>query len=345
MKSRSCLKGETRDTWLKIVKNQLILATDNYVIDNTYGVENFETNRKSLIKSSRDEEAIEDLKTYIQNQKKTRNMRIDSYVRRVKTLNNYTSFMDNGAIKLTEREMIRQVVLKGIPVTWNLNLKRANNHNCATLADLQKVLKSIEEADEVEIKYTDQKKRIDRDNSRKGRGQGSYQRSNEGSSFNRNEGQKAGDKPCRKTGHNHKWKDCTDNRFGINYQDNESNANESRPTGRRNEREVTYEDDNSCNLMIDKMISDEDEDMTNLGKYYESDSEDESDEEDSYLLRNGRPVVTKEKLKTKRTRASVIFSLEDKNGNKMEYIGLLDTGSTGGLISKELVEKYDFQCK
>ena len=99
------------------------------------------------------------------------------------------------------------------------------------------------------------------------------------------------------------------------------------------------------NLMIDKMISDEDEDMTNLGKYYESDSEDESDEEDSYLLRNGRPVVTKEKLKTKRTRASVIFSLEDKNGNKMEYIGLLDTGSTGGLISKELVEKYDFQCK
>ena len=101
------------------------------------------------------------------------------------------------------------------------------------LVKLQKVLKSIEEADEVEIKYTDQKKRIDRDNSRKGRGQGSYQRSNEGSSFNRNEGQKAGDKPCRKTGHNHEWKDCTDNRFGINYQDNESNANASRPTGRR----------------------------------------------------------------------------------------------------------------
>ena len=140
-------------------------------------------------------------------------------------------------------------------------------------------------------------------------------------------------------GHNHKWKYCPDNRFGTNYQGNESNANESRPVGRRNEREVTYEDDNSCNLMIDKMISDENEDMPNLGKCYESDSEDESDEEDLGLLRNGRPVITKDKLKRTRTRVGVIFSLEDKNENRTEYIGLLDTGSTGGLVSKKLVEK------
>ena len=88
------------------------MATDNYAIDNTYGVSNFETNQKSLIKASLDEEAIEDLKTYLQNQKKPRNMRIDNYIRRVKTLNNYIPLMDNGAIKLTERELIRQVVLK-----------------------------------------------------------------------------------------------------------------------------------------------------------------------------------------------------------------------------------------
>ena len=91
--------------------------------------------------------------------------------------------------------------------------------------------------------------------------------------------------------------------------------------------------------MIDKMISDENEDMPNLGKCYESDSEDESDEEDLGLLRNGRPVITKDKLKRKRTRVGVIFSLEDKNENRTEYIGLLDTGSTGGLVSKKLVEK------
>ena len=67
-------------------------------------------------------------------------MRIENYIRRVKTLNNYIPFMDNGAIKLTERQMIRQVALKGIPVTWNLSLKRSNNHNYRTLADLEKFL-------------------------------------------------------------------------------------------------------------------------------------------------------------------------------------------------------------
>ena len=36
--------------------------------------------------------------------------------------------------------------------------------------------------------------------------------------------------------------------------------------------------------MIGEMIKAEDEDMLNLEKRYDSDSEDESDEEDSYLL-------------------------------------------------------------
>ena len=156
------------------------MATDNYAIDNTYGVANFETNQKSLIKASLDEEAIKDLKTYLQNQKNPRNIRIDNYIQRVKTLNNYIPFIDNGTIKLTEREMIRQVMLKGIPVTWYLNLKRASNHNCTTLADLQMVLKPFEEADEVVRKFADQKKKISGDNPRKDKGQGSYQKGNEG---------------------------------------------------------------------------------------------------------------------------------------------------------------------
>ena len=72
-----------------MVEDQPILVTDNYTIDNTYGVLNFEMNQRSLIKASLDEESIEDLKTYLQNQKKPRNMRIDNYTQRVKTLNNY----------------------------------------------------------------------------------------------------------------------------------------------------------------------------------------------------------------------------------------------------------------
>ena len=79
-----------------MVEDQPILVTDNYTIDNTYGVLNFEMNQRSLIKASLDEESIEDLKTYLQNQKKPRNMRIDNYTQRVKTLKNYIPLRITG---------------------------------------------------------------------------------------------------------------------------------------------------------------------------------------------------------------------------------------------------------
>ena len=80
-------------------------------------------------------------------------MWIDSYIRWVKTLNSYIPLMDTDATKLTEKEMTWQVVLKGIPMTWNLDLKRANNHKRSTLTELQRILKSIEEADEAKRRF------------------------------------------------------------------------------------------------------------------------------------------------------------------------------------------------
>ena len=56
-------------------------------------------------------------------------------------------------------------------------------------------------------------------------------------------------------------------------------------------------------------------------------------------------VLTNSRPNNKKARASVIFTLEDKHGIRKKYLGLLDTESTGGLISKELVDKYDFKIK
>ena len=140
--------------------------------------------------------------------------------------------MDNGAVKLTEREMIKQVVLKGIPVVWSLDLKRANNHNCATLSELQAVLKPIEEADESEREYKEKKKGT------RPKKEGYIK-----------DGLKSGDKPCRKPGHNHKWKDCPDNRFGKNYRSNETNNNEINERDSSREREIRCEDENESNVI------------------------------------------------------------------------------------------------
>ena len=100
------LKGEAIDTWLELVEDQLILSVEKYSVDNAFEVDNFETNQQILAKVLLDEEPIEDLKIYLQNTKNRRKMRIDDYIRRVKSVNNYTSFIDIGTFKLTEREMI-----------------------------------------------------------------------------------------------------------------------------------------------------------------------------------------------------------------------------------------------
>ena len=118
-------------------------------------------------------------------------------------MNSYIPWMAKSAIELTEREMIKQVVLKGIPVTWNLDLKRANNHNCLTLADLQKILKYIEEAAEANRKWNANKSRGSggcggryqiNGNNQQGNGNNQNNKSNSGNTL------KPGDKPFTKTG-------------------------------------------------------------------------------------------------------------------------------------------------
>ena len=44
-------------------------------------------------------------------------------------------------------------------------------------------------------------------------------------------------------------------------------------------------------------------------------------------------------------RVSVTFSLEDEEGNKENYPGLLYTGSTGSLMSEELVNKFGLKTE
>ena len=80
-------------------------------------------------------------------------MKVENCIRRVKTLSSYILLMELRAVKLSERELIKQVVLKGIQIKWTLDLKRANNYNLTSLATLQSVLKPIEEVDNSEQEY------------------------------------------------------------------------------------------------------------------------------------------------------------------------------------------------
>lgn len=88
--------------------------------------------------------------------------------------------------------------------------------------------------------------------------------------------------------------------------------------------------------MIEYEIEDEFEDgLPILEARYDSgfDSEDEDSVDESHLLWKHIFKKTRSTSKSSIARASVKYSLEDKDGNKVTYLGFLDTGSTGSLMS------------
>lgn len=81
----------------------------------------------------------------------------------------------------------------------------------ATLAELQSVLKPIEEADESKQDFKSRLKLKNHLN---------FDQRN-------NDREKTGD-PCKKLGHNHNWKDCPNNKYSSKYKGKESHANKER---------------------------------------------------------------------------------------------------------------------
>ena len=131
--------------------------------------------------------------------------------------------MNIYANRLTKRELIKEVVLKGIPAVWVLDLKRGNNHNNTTLLELQKCLKSVDKVDGVERKFKE------KNNNKSNHMDSGRDRSR--TTIN------SDDKSCRKSEHEHKWKDYPDKRYGIKYQGCESHINKRRAEIKRDENQ------------------------------------------------------------------------------------------------------------
>ena len=75
----------------------------------------FFDNQTNLVSKSLDEDTVEITKDYLQQTKKLRNQKVDHYIRRVKIINKYIPLMKGGTQKLTERELIKAVILNSIP--------------------------------------------------------------------------------------------------------------------------------------------------------------------------------------------------------------------------------------
>ena len=133
-------------------------------------------------------------------------------------------------MKLTEWELIKDVVLKTIPNKWTLDLNRVKNHNFVILVELQNVLKPIEEADESE--HQDSLKLKQKP------------------TFGRNKNdRRRRNNPFKKNGHNYDWKDCPDNNYGNTYRGHKSHAIQEKQRYSNQEREITIEERHESDMI------------------------------------------------------------------------------------------------
>ena len=161
-----------------------------------------------------------------------------------------------------ERELITTVILKTITNKCMQDLRRANNHNLATIEDLQTFLNLIEETDEID-QYNNIRLKKPRFNDR--------------SNNHRKQGR--GNSPYKKDGHKHDWKDFPNNKYRNKYHKNHRQEHQRESS---QERETSFEDRHESNMIGEQYESEDEFDiiLPIVEGRYDSDSESESDSED-----------------------------------------------------------------
>ena len=323
-KFEACLDGKARIKWEKLVDNQETLSPNNYATRNTYSQKNFERNQKRLARRCLEQDAVSNLKAYMWKTKKPRKLTVEEWIDRQEILNEYIPWMDEDATKLTDDTMVKNVTLDNIPEKWLSDLKKANNHKKDTIEDLIEVLRPLEEAynaDEEYRKRNNQQRTRGRQSNNRQNGNTKQDNDNRRGGYRQNSGQKS-------------------NRG--DYKPNNSDRNESNSNTRR--------DNESRDVPSNNYSDQEDNDYDNESLHWieEMEISDEAENSDEELARELNIVANLPKKPTARQvksklRTSVIFTMADKAGNRESYLGLLDTGSTGGLIDEALVQQYDLE--
>ena len=208
-----------------------------------------------------------------------------------------TAFFNERRISEAHRKRTyKKVILKTIPNKWLQDLRRANNHNMATIEELKSVLKPIEEADE-----------NDQENLSRLKGKPRFDRQNN----DRRQGK--GNNPCKKDGQKHDWKDCPDNKYVFKHH---KSHQQERQYDSCKETKIRFEDRHESNMIESNKHEDDFEGFTNFSIPYESDSESESDDEKS--VDETHLIQTKSLKKTIKSKKSTVAKATVKLPSKIK---------------------------
>mmetsp|Transcript_57964 Transcript_57964/g.67648 ORF Transcript_57964/g.67648 Transcript_57964/m.67648 type:complete len:302 (+) Transcript_57964:88-993(+) len=126
---RRCLGGDALDTW------------DGLITSKTKNKTNFDNAMLELVETLMGEDAGEEQLLYLRETKKPSELKVQSWIRRMKAINAYLPSL--GETALTELELVR-IITQRIPRAWRTQFKLSEGHKAKTSIAAQRKLCLIE---------------------------------------------------------------------------------------------------------------------------------------------------------------------------------------------------------
>jgi len=243
----------------------------------------------------------------LKNTPKPEKMSVKQWINRIKNINSYLPLMQPNGRPFTKEDLIAEVISKNIPNAWIKDFKMFKLHLKTSIKEIISELTVIEEQIKPHPKTS---------------------QANSNGKHLKN--------PCRIHNGGHEWDDCRQNPKNQKEDGRTKHENNWRGNG----------NGNSNSRLPEEQRRTEGDGKTTREQSRSNHSHSSDDEQEIYVIRDGKEKgeKTEEKLVPS---SEVLVAIPEKKGSKKykTYLGLVDSGSSGSLINKELVENADYEIK
>jgi len=248
-------------------------------------------------------DAFRNQKDYLKSTPKRNNMSVKQWINRLLNINSYLPLMQRNARAFLEEDLISEVISRNIPAVWMKDFELSKLHLQTEISEIMTDLTIIEAQVKVQPKQSD--------------------KTHQNNKNLRN--------PCRLHHGSHEWDECCQNPKNQKTDDrnttNNNNRNNRRPDGNNRSREEHRRNEGGGRPSSQERSR------------HRSPSSGDSEHEFHNI--NDASTVAMSTTPS----SELLIAIPTKKGSKSytTYLGLVDSGASGSLVNKELIECTDFK--
>jgi len=247
-------------------------------------------------------DAFRNQKDWWKSTPKPDNISVKQWINRLLDINSYLPLMQRNARAFSEEDLISEVISRNIPAVWMKDFELSKLHLQTEINEIMTDLTIIEARVKVQPKQSD--------------------KTHQNNKNLRN--------PCHLHHGSHEWDECLQNPKNQKTNDrnttNNNNRNNRRPDGNNRSREEHRHTEGG------------DQPSSQECSHHRSPSSNVSEHE-FHTINDASAVAT-----STTPSSELLIAIPTKKGSKSytTYLGLVDSGASGSLVNKELIEYADF---